>query len=51
MIRVLVAEDDGLLRAGIIRLLEGSADIEVVGGCATSRSSRPPSPGTAPTWS
>jgi len=34
VIRVLVAEDDGLLRTGIIRLLEGVDDIEVVGGCA-----------------
>ncbi len=34
MIRVLVAEDDALLRAGIMRLLEGCDGIEVVGGCA-----------------
>jgi len=34
VIRVLVAEDDGLLRTGILRLLEGSDGIEVVGGCA-----------------
>jgi len=33
VIRVLVAEDDGLLRAGIIRLLQGSDGIDVVGGC------------------
>lgn len=33
MIRVLVAEDDALLRAGIIRLLEGADGIEVSGGC------------------
>lgn len=33
MIRVLVAEDDALLRSGIIRLLEGSDGIVVAGGC------------------
>ena len=33
MIRVLVAEDDALLRAGIIRLLESADGIEVSGGC------------------
>lgn len=33
MIRVLVAEDDALLRSGLIRLLEGTAGIEVCGGC------------------
>ncbi len=30
---MLVAEDDGLLRTGIVRLLEGIEDVEVVGGC------------------
>ena len=33
MLRVLVAEDDALLRTGIIRLLEGTQGIEVMGGC------------------
>lgn len=33
MLRVLVAEDDGLLRAGIMRLLEGANGIVVAGGC------------------
>ncbi|HEV8114984.1 MAG TPA: response regulator transcription factor, partial [Acidimicrobiales bacterium] len=33
MIRVLVAEDDALLRSGILRLLEGADGLEVCGGC------------------
>ena len=33
MIRVLVAEDDALLRSGVIRLLESTDGIEVSGGC------------------
>lgn len=33
MVRVLVAEDDALLRSGIVRLLEGVDGIEVTGGC------------------
>ena len=34
MLRVVVAEDDALLRAGIIRLLESADGIEVTAGCA-----------------
>jgi len=33
VIRVLVAEDDALLRTGIVRLLEGTDGIEVSGSC------------------
>ena len=33
VIRVLVAEDDALLRSGILRLLEGTDGLEVCGGC------------------
>ncbi|MGW8566973.1 response regulator [Isoptericola sp. NPDC055881] len=34
MIRVVVADDEALLRAGIVRLVESAADLEVVGEAA-----------------
>jgi CheY-like chemotaxis protein len=47
-LRVLIAEDNYLLREGIERLLRATADVEVVGACATydeliegARSTRP----------
>jgi DNA-binding NarL/FixJ family response regulator len=35
--RVLIADDDGLMRAGLIELLSGEAELEVVGEAATGR--------------
>lgn len=34
MIRVLVADDHAFVRAGVVALLEGADDLEVVGQCA-----------------
>ncbi len=35
--RVLIADDDGLMRAGLIELLSGESEIEVVGEASTGR--------------
>jgi DNA-binding NarL/FixJ family response regulator len=37
MTRVLIADDDGLMRAGLVELLTADPDIEVVGQAATGR--------------
>jgi DNA-binding NarL/FixJ family response regulator len=37
MTRVLIADDDGLMRAGLIELLTGEPELEVVGEAATGR--------------
>jgi DNA-binding NarL/FixJ family response regulator len=37
MTRVLIADDDGLMRAGLVELLAGEPEIEVVGEAATGR--------------
>jgi DNA-binding NarL/FixJ family response regulator len=35
--RVLIADDDGLMRAGLVELLAGEPDIEIVGEASTGR--------------
>jgi DNA-binding NarL/FixJ family response regulator len=35
--RVLIADDDGLMRAGLVELLAGESDIEIVGEASTGR--------------
>ncbi len=37
MIRVLIADDDGLMRAGLVELLSGEHEIEIVGEASTGR--------------
>ncbi len=37
MTRVLIADDDGLMRAGLIELLSGESEIEIVGEASTGR--------------
>jgi DNA-binding NarL/FixJ family response regulator len=37
MTRVLIADDDDLMRAGLVELLSGEADIEIVGQARTGR--------------
>ncbi len=37
MTRVLIADDDDLMRAGLVELLSGDPDIEIVGEAATGR--------------
>jgi DNA-binding NarL/FixJ family response regulator len=37
MTRVLIADDDGLMRAGLVELLAGEPDIEIVGEAGTGR--------------
>jgi DNA-binding NarL/FixJ family response regulator len=37
MTRVLIADDDGLMRAGLIELLSGEPELEVVGEASTGR--------------
>jgi RNA polymerase sigma factor (sigma-70 family) len=37
MTRVLIADDDGLMRAGLVELLAGEPEIEVVGQASTGR--------------
>jgi DNA-binding NarL/FixJ family response regulator len=37
MTRVLIADDDGLMRAGLVELLAGEPDIDVVGEASTGR--------------
>lgn len=37
MIRVLIADDDDLMRAGLVELLAGDSDIEIIGQAATGR--------------
>jgi DNA-binding NarL/FixJ family response regulator len=37
MTRVLIAEDDDLMRAGLVELLSGEPDLEIVGEAATGR--------------
>jgi DNA-binding NarL/FixJ family response regulator len=37
MTRVLIADDDGLMRAGLVELLAGEPEIEIVGQAATGR--------------
>jgi DNA-binding NarL/FixJ family response regulator len=37
MTRVLIADDDGLMRAGLVELLAGEPEVEIVGEAATGR--------------
>ena len=37
MTRVLIADDDDLMRAGLVELLSGEPEIEIVGEAATGR--------------
>ena len=49
-VRVLVVDDDALVRAGLSMLLAGAQDIEIVGEAADgSQVARQP-PSIAPTW-
>ena len=51
MIRVLLADDDALVRGGLRALLGAEDDIDVVGEAADGRR-RSPAPGScSPTWS
>ena len=50
-IRVVVADDQALVRSGFTMLLSGEADIEVVGEAEQRRGSRRRSrPASTPTW-
>ncbi len=48
--RVLIADDHGIVRSGIRLLLERQADIEVVGEAADGAEARDLPCGSAPTW-
>jgi len=48
-IRVLVVDDDALVRAGLSMLLAGAEDIEIVGEARAAARSRRQSPSIAPT--
>ena len=37
MTRVVIADDDALMRAGLVELLSGDAEIEIVGQASTGR--------------
>jgi DNA-binding NarL/FixJ family response regulator len=48
-IRVLVVDDQALVRTGFRMVLDAEADIEVVGEATACRPSGPPA-GCSPTW-
>ena len=50
MIRVLVADDQALVRAGFRMILEAEPDIEVVGEAADGREAVALARGSSPTW-
>ena len=50
-IRVLVADDQGMVRSGFSILLNAQPDIEVVGEAVNGQRPSPGSPNWGPTWS
>ena len=50
VIRVLLVDDDPLVRSALTLMLGGQSDIEVVGEAPNGEAAWPRSPSTGPTW-